>query len=137
MPKEGSGESPLRHQLVTKHSLLRFYLMRPSLRPIGFPLDKGRFAESETVQAGDGGAEVVRGEVRVPHRHRPGRVAKKLLELLEAAPAHGRPRCERVAPRNVTSSSLADSTVFSYAVRMVRVRKTRPASLGWRLLRAR
>jgi len=27
-------ESPLRHQLVTDQRLLRYYLMRPSLRPI-------------------------------------------------------------------------------------------------------
>lgn len=28
------NESPLRHQLVTDQRLLRYYLMRPSLRPI-------------------------------------------------------------------------------------------------------
>ena len=31
---DGPNESPLRHQLVTDQRLLRYYLMRPSLRPI-------------------------------------------------------------------------------------------------------
>jgi hypothetical protein len=73
-------ESPLRHQLLTDQRLPRYYLMRPSLRPIFGDLG-GNVAASETSQAGHGGAEVFRGKVSIAHRHRQRAMAQQFLKL--------------------------------------------------------
>ena len=78
-------ESPLRHQLLTRQQLRAYHLLRPSLRPIF-----GGVAR-EPFQAGDSGAEVLRGQVGVPHGHGQGAVPEPTSSAVVSAPVamHG------------------------------------------------